>query len=151
VQGVLRRVVYISSFEVSGIIISALILAYLSGTAPSHTGPLAVMTSALAITVNLAYTSLFERWEAGRAARSRSLGRRILHAIGFQITLLVFLIPLMAWWMDMTIVEALILDTALIVFFPIYMFAFNWLFDTLFGLPDAVTKGRVGDEAEAAA
>jgi len=150
VQGVLRRVVYISAFEVSGITISALILAYLSGTAPSHTGPLAVMTSVLAITVNLAYTSLFERWEAGRAARSRSFGRRVLHAVGFQITLLVFLIPLMAWWMEMTLLEALILDLALIVFFPIYMFAFNWAFDAIFGLPDAVTKGFAEEAGEAA-
>ncbi|MFI5409834.1 PACE efflux transporter [Kaistia sp. UC242_56] len=149
-QGVLRRVVYISTFEVTGILISALILAYLSGTAPSHTGPLAVMTSALAITVNLAYTSLFERWEASRPARSRSFGRRVLHALGFQVTLLVFLIPLMAWWMEMSLVEALILDTALIVFFPIYMFVFNWAFDGLFGLPDAVTKGFGEDAAEAA-
>ncbi|MCX5576838.1 PACE efflux transporter [Kaistia terrae] len=149
-QGVLRRVVYISTFEVTGIIISALILAYLSGTAPSHTGPLAVMTSALAVTVNLAYTSLFERWEASRPVRSRSLGRRVLHALGFQITLLVFLIPLMAWWMDMSLVEALILDTALIVFFPVYMFVFNWVFDTIFGLPDAVTKGFDQEAGEAA-
>ena len=149
-QGVLRRVVYISTFEVTGILISALILAYLSGTAPSHTGPLAVMTSALAITVNLAYTSLFERWEASRPTRSRSFGRRVLHALGFQVTLLVFLIPLMAWWMEMSLVEALILDTALIVFFPIYMFVFNWAFDGLFGLPDAVTKGFGEDAAEAA-
>lgn len=149
-QGLLRRVVYISLFEVTGIVISALILAYLSGTAPSHTGPLAVMTSALAVTVNLVYTSLFERWEASRPARSRSFGRRVLHALGFQVTLLVFLIPLMAWWMEMSILEALVLDAALIVFFPCYMFAFNWTFDQVFGLPDAVTKGFGEDAAKAA-
>jgi uncharacterized membrane protein len=37
------------------------------------------------------------------------------------------------------------------VFFPIYMFAYNWAFDGIFGLPDSVTKGRVGEEAEGVA
>jgi uncharacterized membrane protein len=151
VQGVLRRVVYISVFEISGTIISAYMLAWLSGAEASHTGPLAIMISTTAVTVNLIYNWLFERWEARQAARSRSFARRLLHAAGFQTTLVVFLIPLIAWWMQISLLEALLLDAVLIVFFPVYMFVYNWAFDLIFGLPDSVTKGRVGEEAEAAA
>lgn len=150
-QGVLRRVVYISVFEISGTIISAFMLAFLSGTEASHTGPLAVMISTTAVTVNLVYTWLFERWESRQAARTRSFARRILHAAGFQTMLVMFLIPLIAWWMQISLIEALLLDAVLIVFFPIYMFVYNWAFDLVFGLPDSVTKGQIGDEAEAAA
>jgi uncharacterized membrane protein len=141
-------VVYISVFEISGTIISAYMLAYLSGAEASHTGPLAIMISTTAVTVNLIYNWLFERWEARQAARSRSFGRRLLHAAGFQTTLVVFLIPLIAWWMQISLLEALLLDAVLIVFFPVYMFVYNWAFDLVFGLPDSVTKGRVGEEAE---
>lgn len=147
-QGVLRRVVYISVFEISGTIISAYMLAWLSGAEASHTGPLAIMISTTAVTVNLIYNWLFERWEARQAARSRSFGRRLLHAAGFQTTLVIFLIPLIAWWMQISLLEALLLDAVLIVFFPVYMFVYNWAFDLVFGLPDSVTKGRVGEEAE---
>lgn len=150
-QGVLRRVVYVSIFEISGTLISAYMLAYLSGSDASLTGPLAVMISTTAVTVNLIYTWLFERWESTQAARSRSFARRVLHAVGFQATLVMFLIPLIAWWMDITLLQALLLDAVLIVFFPIYMFVFNWAFDGIFGLPDSVTKGRIGDEAEGTA
>ncbi|BCP52796.1 hypothetical protein K32_14130 [Kaistia sp. 32K] len=143
--------VYVSVFEISGTLISAFMLAYLSGSTASHTGPLAIMISTTAVTVNLIYNWLFERWESTQAARSRSLARRILHAVGFQATLVMFLIPLIAWWMQISLLEALLLDAVLIVFFPVYMFVFNWAFDGIFGLPDSVTKGRVGDEAEAAA
>jgi uncharacterized membrane protein len=151
VQGVLRRVVYVSVFEISGTIISALMLAYLSGTDASLTGPLAILISTTAMSVNLAFNWLFERWESRQAARTRSLARRIAHAVGFQATLVMFLIPLIAWWMQISLLQALLLDAVLIVFFPIYMFVYNWVFDLIFGLPDSVTKGRVGDEAEAAA
>lgn len=150
-QGPLRRVVYISAFEISGTIISAFMLAYLSGAAASHTGPLAIMISTTAVTVNLVYNWLFERWESRQAARTRSFARRLLHAAGFQTTLVMFLIPLIAWWMEISLIQALLLDAVLIVFFPIYMFAYNWAFDGIFGLPDSVTKGRVGEEAEGVA
>src|SRR5690606_9725542 len=120
-------------------------LAWLSGAEASHTGPLAIMIATTAVTANLIYNWLFERWEARQAARSRSFGRRLLHAAGFQTTLVIFLIPLIAWWMQISLLEALLLDAVLIVFFPIYMFVYNWAFDLVFGLPDSVTKGRVGE------
>lgn len=141
-QGPLRRLVYVTAFEISGMTISAFMLAYLAGADVSHTGPLALMITTTAVSVNLIYTTFFERWERTRPARTRSIARRVGHAIGFQFTLVLFLIPLIAWWMEITLWEALVLDAALIVFFPIYMFVFNWLFDLIFGLPDAVTKPR---------
>ncbi|HGW3828210.1 TPA: PACE efflux transporter, partial [Acinetobacter baumannii] len=61
--------------------------------------------------------------------------RRIAHAIGFQITLVMFLIPLIAWWMNISLVAAFWLDVAFIIIIPIYTFIFNWTFDKLFGLP----------------
>lgn len=51
------------------------------------------------------------------------------------MTLVVYLIPLIAWWMGITLWQALLLDMALIVIIPCYTFVFNWAFDKLFGLP----------------
>lgn len=141
-QGIMRRIVYVSSFELIGMSISAVMLAYLSGTETSHTGPLALMITTTAVTVNLIYNSLFERWEASQKARTRTLGRRVFHALGFQFTLVLFLIPLIAWWMNISLWDALVLDASLIVFFPIYTFVFNWGFDLVFGLPASVTGGQ---------
>ena len=44
-------------------------------------------------------------------------------------------IPLIAWWMNISFLEAFLLDAALIVIIPIYTFIFNWSFDRLFGVP----------------
>ncbi|BEL88732.1 MULTISPECIES: PACE efflux transporter [Serratia] len=134
-QGVKRKLVYVTAYEIIGMAISALGLALLSGHAPSSTGPLAVVITTIAVSWNFIYNSLFEWWESRQASRTRTLKRRILHAVGFQLTLVVYLIPLIAWWMGITLWQALLLDMALIVIIPCYTFLFNWAFDKLFGLP----------------
>ncbi len=134
-QGVKRKLVYVTAYEIIGMAISALGLALLSGHAPSSTGPLAVVITIIAVSWNFIYNSLFEWWESRQLSRTRTLKRRILHAVGFQLTLVVYLIPLIAWWMGITLWQALLLDMALIVIIPCYTFLFNWAFDKLFGLP----------------
>ncbi|WP_338723899.1 PACE efflux transporter [Pseudomonas tolaasii] len=134
-QGVKRKLVYVSLFELIGMTFSALDLALLSGAHPSSTGPLAVVITTIAVTWNFIYTSLFERWESRQRDRTRTVKRRIAHAVGFQLTLIVFLIPLIAWWMNVSLAQAFLLDLALILFIPCYTFVFNWLFDRTFGLP----------------
>ncbi|MGP2729015.1 PACE efflux transporter [Serratia marcescens] len=134
-QGVKRKLVYVTAYEIIGMAISALGLALLSGHAPSSTGPLAVVITTIAVSWNFIYNSLFEWWESRQLSRTRTLKRRILHPVGFQLTLVVYLIPLIAWWMGITLWQALLLDMALIVIIPCYTFLFNWAFDKLFGLP----------------
>ena len=134
-QGVKRKLVYVTAYEIIGMAISALGLALLSGHAPSSTGPLAVVITTIAVSWNFIYNYLFEWWESRQASRTRTLKRRILHAVGFQLTLVVYLIQLIAWWMGITLWQALLLDMALIVIIPCYTFLFNWAFDKLFGLP----------------
>ncbi|HEJ7131474.1 TPA: PACE efflux transporter [Serratia marcescens] len=134
-QGVKRKLVYVTAYEIIGMAISALGLALLSGHAPSSTGPLAVVITTIAVSWNFIYNYLFEWWESRQASRTRTLKRRILHAVGFQLTLVMYLIPLIAWWMGITLWQALLLDMALIVIIPCYTFLFNWAFDKLFGLP----------------
>ncbi len=141
-QGVKRKLVYVTAYELIGMTISALGLALLSGHAPSSTGPLAVVITTLAVSWNFIYNYLFEWWESRQASRTRTLKRRILHAVGFQLTLVVYLIPLIAWWMGITLWQALLLDMALIVIIPCYTFLFNWAFDKLFGLPASGSAGR---------
>ncbi len=134
-QGVKRKLVYVTFYELIGLGMSTLGLAYLSDTPASHTGLLAVMITTIAMFWNLVYNSLFEHWESRQAKRGRSLARRVAHAVGFQLTLVLYLIPLIAWWLDMSLVEAFVVDLAFIVLVPCYTFAYNWAFDRIFGLP----------------
>lgn len=136
-QGLKRKLVYVTFYELIGLCMSTLGLAYLSDTQASHTGPLEVMITTIAMIWNLIYNTLFEYWESRQATRGRSVARRVVHAVGFQLTLVIYLIPLIAWWLDMSLVDALLVDMAFIVLVPCYTFVYNWAFDKLFGLPSS--------------
>ncbi|MCU7372091.1 PACE efflux transporter [Paucibacter sp. O1-1] len=134
-QGIKRRLVYVSLYELFAVGLTSAGLALLAGSALAHAGIAALASSAIALAWNLAYTHLFEAWEARQTRRGRSLARRIAHALGFEAGLIVMLVPLFAWWLEISLWQALLLDFGLIVFFLIYTFVFNLAFDRLFGLP----------------
>ncbi|GAP33942.1 PACE efflux transporter [Piscinibacter sakaiensis] len=136
-QGIARKIVYIGLYEGLAIVFASLGLAALSGAGAATSTALAVATSVVAVLWNLAYNTAFEAWESRQARRGRSLARRVAHAIGFEGGLAALLVPLIAWWLDIGLWEALLFDAALLVFFLVYTFAFNWGFDRLFGLPAA--------------
>lgn len=134
-QGVWRKVVYVSLYELIAIIVASLGMAGMSGQALAHTSALAVMTSAIAVVWNLGFNHAFEWWEARQAVRGRSLRRRITHAVAFEVGLITWLVPVIAWWLDISLWMALVMDLGLVLFFLVYTFVFNWAFDRVFGLP----------------
>jgi uncharacterized membrane protein len=141
-QGVKRRVVYITLYEGIAIVVASFGLAAMSGQGVGHTGALAVVASSIAVVWNLVFNALFERWESRQAVRGRGLGRRIAHAIGFEGGLVAFLVPTIAWWLDISLWQALLMDLGLVVFFLFYTFVFNWAFDAIFGLPASAAAAQ---------
>lgn len=136
-QGWKRRLTYITSFEVLAIAISSSVLSVMSGASAAHSAVLSVMISTTAMTLNLIYNYAFEAWEQRQTDPTRTVTRRVIHALGFQVCLLTILIPMISWWFGVTLIEALIMDFALIIFFPIFTFVFSWCFDAIFGVPQA--------------
>ncbi|WP_438877819.1 PACE efflux transporter, partial [Bacillus cereus group sp. Bce038] len=90
---------------------------------------LSVLMSGIAMSWNMAYNWLFERWEARQHKRERTLLRRLLHALGFEGGLVLILLPLVAYWLDVSLWAALLTNLALFVFFFVYAFVFQWGFD----------------------
>ena len=134
-HGMRRRVVYVSIYELIAIAVATLGLAQFSSHGVAHAGVMAVVSSGIAVAWNFIFNTLFERWEARQAVRGRSLRRRVAHAVGFEGGLVFTLVPLFAWWFEITLWQALVMDLGLVVFFLCYTFVFNWGFDQVFGLP----------------
>lgn len=136
-QGIQRKIVYVALYEAIAIACTTAGLAGLADHDAGAAGIAAVLASATAVVWNLVYNTLFEAWEARQATRGRSLLRRVVHAIGFEGGLVLAIVPMLAWALEMSLVDAFMLDIGLVVFFVVYSFAFNWAFDLLFGLPKA--------------
>jgi len=133
-QGPWRRVIYVTIYEIVAIIASSLLFVVI-GQQPGESGVMAVVASAVAVIWNVSFNSAFEWWEARQSVKGRSIGRRVAHAIGFEGGLALILVPVMAWWFGVTLWQALAMEAALLVFFLVYTYLFNWVFDRLFGLP----------------
>lgn len=143
-QGIKRKVVYITLYEIIAIAMSTTGLALLSGANMGHASVAAIAASAIAVIWNLVYNTLFERWESRQAKRGRSVLRRVVHAVGFEGGLVITLVPLFAWWLNISLWQAFVLDLGLIVFFLVYTFVFNLAFDKLFGLPASAQPAPQG-------
>ena len=133
-QGAKRRVVFVSLYELIAIAVSSLLF-MATGQGAGDSGVMAVVASAIAIAWNLTFNYLFEKWEARQSKKGRSVLRRVMHAVGFEGGIAAMLIPLMAWWFDISLWQATVMEAGLLVFFMVYTFVFNWCFDRIFGLP----------------
>jgi uncharacterized membrane protein len=143
-QGIKRKIVYVTLYEIIAIACSSTALALLVGKSLGHASVMAVAASAIAVMWNLVFNTLFERWERRQVKRGRSLSRRAAHAIGFETGLVFILVPLFAWWLDISLWQAFVLDLGLIVFFLVYTFVFNLVFDKVFGLPASALPAPQG-------
>lgn len=134
-QGLRRRIVHALVFELIAIVLVTAAFTLLTQAETGSSTVLAALCSTIAMAWNMAYNKLFEAWEATQATRRRSVLRRSMHALGFEGGLLALLVPLIAWWLGIGLWQALVLDIGLMLFFLVYGFVFNWVFDHLFGLP----------------
>lgn len=134
-----RRVVQAALFESIAIAVVTPTLALIFSHPPGSAFVLSAVMSSIALAWNYVFNMLFERWEAGRAIRGRTLLRRIAHGAGFEGGLTVFLVPVMAFWLDVSLWTALVADLGMLAFFFVYTVAFTWAFDKTFGLPASAT------------
>lgn len=141
-QGIKRKFVYVVTFEAIAIAFCTLAFSAISDKSVGHAGILSVATSAIAVLWNFAFTSTFEAWERHQTTVGRSIRRRVAQAVLFEAGLIVLLVPVIAWWLDMHLWRAFVMNLGLVAFFLIYAFCFSWCFDRVFGLPASVLKGQ---------
>ncbi|HVL76879.1 MAG TPA: PACE efflux transporter [Noviherbaspirillum sp.] len=134
-QGIKRKIVYVTAYELIAVTVCSGGFVAFSDASLQMAGALSVTTSLIAALWNFVFNMLFEAWESRQARRGRSLLRRLVHAVAFEAVLFAMFVPLIAWWLDVTLLHALAMNTGLAVFFLVYTFVFAWCFDRIFGLP----------------
>lgn len=130
-----RRVLQAVLYELFAIAFVGPVLAVLFDEPMGSSLALAVVLSSIALAWNYVFNGLFEWWESRQRSRRRTPARRLLHGAGFEGGLTVLLVPVMAVWLDTTLLTAFVANLGLLVFFFVYAIAFTWCFDLVFGLP----------------
>jgi uncharacterized membrane protein len=140
-QGIQRKVVQAVSYEVLALLVVAPVLVWVFGNSLMVSGAVALATSLIAVAWNMLFNGWFEAWEARQLHPQRTPRRRVMHALGFEIGLLLFTTPLLAFGLDIGWWQALLSDLLLMLFYLVYAFFFQWGFDLLFGPPAATLGG----------
>ncbi len=130
VSPLVRRICYVASYELLAIALTSVGLVVL-GFGRGHSTVVAVAASTVAVIWNFTWTTLFEAWERRQESQTRTLPRRAAHAVGFEGGLILLLLPLVAWILQVSLLQAFTLEVGLLVFFLAYTFGFAWLFDTV--------------------
>ena len=133
-----RRIVYAVLYEIVAIFGAGPFMAYLSGQSMLSALGFAACMSGIALAWNYVFNAMFERWESRQPDKTRTFLRRAVHGLGFEGGLVFILVPVMAWWMKVSLLDAFLLDLALFAFFFVYTVVFTWVFDKIFGLPKAL-------------
>jgi uncharacterized membrane protein len=137
-----RRVLQAVLYEVGAVAFVGPVLSLAFDKPAGSTLLLAIVLSAIALCWNYVFNTLFERWESRQPVKGRSLARRLAHGTGFEGGLTVMLVPVMALWLDTTMLAAFLANVGLLAFFFIYAIGFTWAFDKVFGLPQSALGAR---------
>lgn len=125
-----ERILHAVSFEVIAIVITAPIGAWMLGRSMVEMGSVAIVLSTIAMLLNVIYNMIFDHfWPLSKGPRS--VGVRVTHAIGFELSFIVVGLPVIAIMLNMTLWNAFMLELGFFAFFLFYTYAFNWVFDKL--------------------
>ncbi|MBJ2270391.1 PACE efflux transporter [Pseudomonas sp. MF6772] len=139
-QGPSRKILQAILYESIAVAVLSPSISLIYDEGLAHAGALSLMLSVCALLWNVLFNYVFECWEARQPQRARTLGRRLLHSLGFEGGLVLLLVPLVAWWLEISWWAALVTDLGLFVFFFFYALAFQWVFDRVFDVPESAKE-----------
>lgn len=130
------RIRHAISFEIIGILLIVPLGALGLGMSMESMGVVAVFGASIATLWNYIYNIGFDRiMKRVRGTVHKTLAIRVVHTILFELGLLTVTLPFIAFYLGVTIWQALLIDIAYVIFYLIYAFVFNWTYDQIFPLP----------------
>lgn len=134
-------------FELIGLMLCPLIASWVMGMQLLELGKLAIMLSVIATAWNYVYNLLVDKLMQKLLGRTqKSLPERVLHTLMFEAGLLLFVLPLIAWLLQISLKQAFVLDMGFVIFYLVYAFFYNWAYDRMFPIPAAATATITVDE-----
>ncbi|EGZ3975070.1 PACE efflux transporter [Salmonella enterica subsp. enterica serovar Richmond] len=90
----------------------------------------AILAPTTAMIWNIIYNALFDRlWPAHQVRRTAKV--RALHALGFESGFIVIGVSIVAWVLNVSLLQAFTLEIGFFLFFLPYTMLYNWAYDVL--------------------
>ncbi|ABZ75751.1 transmembrane pair domain protein [Shewanella halifaxensis HAW-EB4] len=124
------RIIHAILFEAVALCIIVPAASMLSGTEATSMLAVGVGLSIYTVIWNYFYNIWFDK-QFGGDRINRTLKMRIGHTCGFEAGLIFITVPAIAWFLGITLLQALALEAVFLVFFFFYAVAFNWCYDNI--------------------
>ncbi len=121
------------AFEIVGLTIFVPGSAFIFGQPIENMGIIGIVSATAATIWNFVFNLLFDhgmRRFVGTVHKTMSI--RIIHTGLFELGLVAILIPFIAWYLQIGLVDALILDVGIVIFYLFFGFLFNLAYDWAF-------------------
>ncbi|MEC4728248.1 PACE efflux transporter [Shewanella sp. D64] len=125
-----ERVFHAIIFELIALAILIPAAAMFSSKDASSLIVVGVGLSLYAVVWNYFYNIWFDK-QFGSERASRSLSLRIGHTLGFESGIIFITVPLIAWFLGISLGAALLMEAAFLIFFFFYAIIFNWCYDNI--------------------
>src|SRR4030095_14757160 len=114
------RIRHAIGFEAIGLLLFAPLASWAFGYELHQMGLIGAVASLIATGWNYLYNLLFDKAMLRITGQVRkSVLVRVLHAILFELGLLVVFLPSLAWYLDISLLDALIMDIAVAGFYMV--------------------------------
>ena len=132
------RIRHALSFEVIALCVATPVGAWLFHQPMHSMGVVTVVSATIAMVFNYLYNWGFDHAMLRfRGTVHKTVVIRILHAVLLELGLLALLTPFIAVYLGVSFWTALMMDISLGLFYLSYAFVFNWLYDTIFPIPES--------------
>ncbi len=125
-----ERVLHAILFEAIALLICAPLFAFLLNRSLSEMGMMTLMIATTAVIWNFVYNILFDRITRS-FIKDRGFVIRVIHALIFELGLIIMTVPMIAGLLNMTMWAAFLMDIGILLFFLPYTVIFNWLYDVI--------------------
>ena len=126
----LERVFHAITFELLALAMIIPLSRWVTNKDAAELTLIGVGMSLFVVVWNYFYNSVFDRW-FGAERQQRGLIVRVLHTLGFEGGVIVLTLPVVAWVLQITWLQALALEAGFLIFFLFYAMAFNYGYDKL--------------------
>lgn len=131
------RIRHALSFEIIGLALFTPLASFVFGLPVEHVGVVGVVSATVATAWNYVYNLGFDHMmQKFRGSTRKTLALRVAHTVLFELGLLIVLLPFIAWYLGVTIWNALVMDISFALFYLVYAFLFNLAYDRIFPLPE---------------
>ncbi|MBH3411390.1 MULTISPECIES: multidrug/biocide efflux PACE transporter [Pseudomonas] len=123
-----ERMVHAVGYEIFAVLLCAPLLSWLMGKSLATAGTLAVTLSLIAMAWNMVYNALVDRFVATPRIQWKAPAR-FVHGLGFEAGLVVWCLPVAAWMLEISLLQAFMVELGFFVIILPYTVLYNWVFD----------------------